>query len=250
MKMFSLRRQADATPLSFRSVVRSHIGKVRMVNEDRLLDCPDRGLWAIADGMGGHHLGDKAATIVVRALAQLAEAEGALDAAAIVAALDGANSDIMAISRSAGQICGSTVAALHIDGCRCTIVWAGDSRIYRLRDRKLQRLSHDHSVVQELTDAGIITEAQGRYHPQSNVITRAIGIDRNSHVERGASIAQQGDRFLLCSDGLSSQLSDDAMLAMLSSGMEDSANRLLNAALDAGGSDNISLILVGTGDQG
>lgn len=244
MMLFPSYRTRRSGPLTVQSVSRSHIGKVRSVNEDRLLDCPDRNLWAIADGMGGHQLGDRAATIVVRALAQLVGAERPFDGAGIAAALDSANGEIAALARDAGHICGSTVAALHIADRRYTLFWAGDSRVYRLRDRKLQRLTRDHSVVQEMTDAGLITEAQGRNHPQANVITRAVGIERMVQLESATGSVRPGDLFLLCSDGLSALLSDDVLCAMLGTGLDEAAGRLLNAALDSGGRDNISLILV------
>ena len=244
MKMFSLGRSAQNRAISFHSVARSHIGKVRSVNEDRLLDCPDRRLWAIADGMGGHHFGDKAATMVVRALAQVAEMAEVTSAKTVAGALEGVNADVMAMARKAGHVCGSTVAALHIHGAKCTVLWAGDSRIYRFRDAKLERLSRDHSVVQDMADKGLITEMQGRTHPQSNVITRAIGIDEHSNVEQTACSVKAGDLFLVCSDGLSASIDDHCLATLLTADLESSANKMMGAALDAGGRDNISFILV------
>lgn len=242
--MFALRKTAQAGALTIRSVARSHIGKVRSVNEDRLLDCSDHRLWAIADGMGGHHLGDKAATMVVRALAQLTETPEITRSQSIIKALESANADILAMAKAAGHICGSTVAALHVRGREGTIFWAGDSRIYRLRSGKLERLTRDHSVVQDMADRGIITEAQGRRHPQSNVITRAIGIEDRSDLEHAVCSVMAGDVFVLCSDGLSGAIDDAWLMGLLTTSIDNCANQLLNAALEAGGHDNISFILV------
>lgn len=244
MKLFARRKSVQVQELTVRSSARSHIGKVRSVNEDRLLDCPGERLWAIADGMGGHHRGDKAATMVVRALAHVAETAGITSSATVAKALENVNADVRALATDAGHICGSTVAALHIERNACTVLWVGDSRVYRFRNAKLERLSRDHSVVQDMTDKGLITETESQNHPLSNVITKAIGIEDSLGIEQGVRSVKTGDLFLLCSDGLSGAIDDRRLATLLSSDLEKCANTLLSAALDAGGRDNISFILI------
>ena len=226
-----------------RSIARTHIGKVRMVNEDRLLDHPDHRLWAVADGMGGHSRGDRAATLVIHALAELAEGGAAIDRYAIDGAIQDANRAILALSEERER-CGSTVAGLHAAGGTATLFWAGDSRIYRFRDGGLERLTCDHSYVQQLIDAGLITPAQARSHPQANLITRAVGIDARLELEYASVPIMPGDHFLLCSDGLSSLVEDQEVAKTLSADPETAPGRLIDQALEAGGSDNISLILI------
>lgn len=223
------------------SAARTHIGKVRTVNEDRILDCPEQRLWAVADGMGGHSRGDRAATGVVRALASLTSE--VITSRAIGQALNAANDEILAHSLQ-GETCGSTVAGLHIESGLCTLFWAGDSRIYRLRHKRLQLLSHDHSYVQQLTDAGLISPDDARSHPQANVITRAVGIGPHLEIDYAVCELMDGDIFLLCSDGLSSLIDDKRIAGLMRSDLNATATWLLEAALEAGGTDNISLILV------
>ncbi|MDX3909612.1 MAG: protein phosphatase 2C domain-containing protein [Sphingobium sp.] len=241
--MFARRVATPVAPSHFQSVARSHIGHVRTVNEDRLLNCPEHGLWAVADGMGGHSLGDQAATIVIRALADLAEGPERIERSAIDRALEMANRSIMAMGSKARQTCGSTVAGLHVTGSQCLIFWAGDSRVYRLRNGHLVRLSRDHSFVQELADAGVLTELQARVHPRAHVITRAVGASAELAVDYAECDMVAGDIFLLCSDGLSGLLDDDAISSTFAADLCATANQLLAKALDAGGTDNVSLIL-------
>lgn len=223
------------------SAARTHIGKVRTVNEDRILDCPDQRLWAVADGMGGHSRGDRAATGVVRALASLTT--HAITSRAIGTALNAANDEILAHSLQ-GETCGSTVAGLHIDCGLCTLFWAGDSRIYRLRRGRLQLLSHDHSYVQQLTDAGLLSPDEARRHPQANVITRAVGISPHLEIDYAVCELLDDDKFLLCSDGLSSMIEDKRIGTLMQPDIRAAAEGLVNCALKAGGTDNISLVLV------
>ncbi|MBV9842513.1 MAG: serine/threonine-protein phosphatase [Sphingomonadaceae bacterium] len=249
MKLASLLRPfraapAGATPMlpTIRSCARTHAGRVRAINEDRLLDRPERGLWAVADGMGGHSAGDVAASIVIRALADVAGGEQAISCDAVLDALRDANAAIHA--RSSDAVSGSTVAALHIERSRFTLFWAGDSRVYRLGEHGLERLSRDHSVVQALVDSGAIAPEQARHHPQANVITRALGTGDAVDIEVAAGTVSPGDVFLLCSDGLSGFVPDDMIALHLTLPIEIAADALLSDALAAGGADNITLVLV------
>jgi serine/threonine protein phosphatase PrpC len=227
-----------------RSAARTHVGKVRLLNEDRYLDAPEQGLWAIADGMGGHDAGDVAATMTVRALAALCNAATPIDLGAIGGALQAVNSGIRAHMRDRGQHGGCTVAGLWLDEGRAHIFWAGDSRVYRFRDDELERLTHDHSLVQQLLDAGALNAEQAAHHPQANVITRALGVDDAVEVELCSVDLGLGDRFLLCSDGITTELSDGQIAAYMRGQPCEVMNAIMAAALEAGGRDNLTLIMV------
>jgi serine/threonine protein phosphatase PrpC len=227
----------------FDTSARTHVGKVRQVNEDRLLVQPEAGLWAIADGMGGHSLGDQAAAAVVRAL-------GAIDLATpdqqtILAALQQANDATLALADNARVTCGSTVAGICISEGDCMVFWVGDSRVYRLRDGNLLRLTRDHSFVQQLTDAGVLTERQARADPRSSIITRALGIAPVVEIDIVWTDVLTGDLFLICSDGLSDMVDDAGIATMISDGdPDDITDRLIRAAMVAGGTDNITVAIV------
>jgi serine/threonine protein phosphatase PrpC len=227
----------------FETSARTHVGKVREINEDRLLVQPEIGLWAIADGMGGHSLGDQAAAAVVRALGAIDRTTP--DQQAIFAALQQANDTTLALAENAGVTCGSTVAGICIANDNCLIFWVGDSRVYRLRDGDLLRLTRDHSFVQQLTDAGVLTESQARADPRSSIITRALGIAPVVEIDTMWTDATTGDLFLICSDGLSDMVDDAGIATMISDGTpDDMTDRLVRAAMIGGGTDNISVAII------
>jgi serine/threonine protein phosphatase PrpC len=227
----------------FITASRTHVGLVRAINEDRVLAQPQIGLWAIADGMGGHSLGDRAATAVVSALSAIGPQFPSEDV--IGSAIQSANATIFKTGQSARVVCGSTVAGLAISGGAAFVFWIGDSRVYRLRGKHLTRLTTDHSVVQELRDAGVLTEQQMRSDPRNNIITRAVGIQPEVMADFASVDVQQDDLFLICSDGLSDLIDDKNIIDLLrSEKIEESADELIRASLAAGGFDNISLIIV------
>jgi serine/threonine protein phosphatase PrpC len=232
--------RSEALPAEFRSVSRSHVGRVRQVNEDRVLDRADRGLWAVADGMGGHRGGDIAAELAIVALRGLADADEPFSEAAILTALERANGEIRARSEAAGGVIGSTVVVLHVADGLAQVFWAGDSRAYRARDGRWEQVTRDHSLVQQLVDEGLIDREQAKRHPQAHVITRALGVEGDVEIESVSFAVEPGDLLLLCSDGLSRSLGDDAVMEI----DEQAAERLLSAALERDGSDNISFVLV------
>ena len=216
---------------------------MRKVNEDRVLDRPDRALWAVADGMGGHRGGDIAADLAIAALRSLTDASTPITRAAILAALERANAEILARGKEAGGVIGSTVVVLHIAGGAAHIFWAGDSRAYRARNAGWEQLTIDHSLVQQLVDQGLIDRAQAARHPQGHVITRALGVDVAVDVETVSFEVEAGEVLLLCSDGLSRSLS-----AEIPAGFDSidprAADRILADALENDGSDNISFVIV------
>lgn len=235
------RRVAAPDQLSgVRSVARSHVGLVRIINEDRVFDCPERGVWAVADGIGGHAGGDVAAQMVVDRLRALSAGDRAIRFTDMLVALGQANGDIRQRNDRLHIGAGATVVAAMVEGATAHIAWAGDSRAYRLRQDGFDLLTHDHSLVQELIDAGLLAADRAESHPQSHVVTRALGIDDDPRLQTVSVRLKPGDRLLLCSDGLSRSLdaadaAGDAINAL--------AERLLGNALARDGSDNISLVI-------
>jgi serine/threonine protein phosphatase PrpC len=233
-------------PMAYRSLSRSHVGRARKVNEDRVLDRPERALWAVADGMGGHRGGDIAAELAIAALRGLADDPTPISGEAILDVLQRANAAILERGLAAGGVIGSTVVVLHIAGDTAELFWAGDSRAYRAERGSWQQLTRDHSFVQELVDQGLISSGDAAHHPRAHVITRALGVEAEVELER-LELPINGDEiFLLCSDGLSRSLAVETPRDM--SGLDARvADELLDAALVNDGSDNISLILISAG---
>lgn len=242
------RRAEAARALGFRSAGRTHEGRVRRLNEDSLLEAPQLGLWAVADGMGGHAAGEVASRRVVEALATLpAPASGFGFVRDAGEALKRANAELIAFAAGRGaDVVGSTVVVLlAVDG-HWACLWAGDSRGYLFRDGRLSRLTRDHSLVQELVDKGALTPAEARASRRGNVITRAVGVDPVLELEMAQGPTQAGDLFLLCSDGLTGVLEDreiETLLARTPS-LEACAERLVEAALERSAPDNVTAVLV------
>ena len=233
---------ATAARTPSRSVSRTHPGRRRSVNEDRVLERPQNGFWAIADGMGGHSRGDVAATRLVEALGAVRHGDSGFSRVAdVAAAVERVNAELYDEAQGA---MGATLVALLLHEGHCACLWAGDSRAYRLRDGALQPLTRDHSHVQELIDAGALSESARRGHPHAHLITRAVGAGSQIQLERRFDEVRPDDVFLLCSDGLTTCLDPSALMDLLDpSDLDGSADALLSEALDQGASDNVSLIL-------
>jgi serine/threonine protein phosphatase PrpC len=227
------------------SVGRTHAGRVRTLNEDALLNRPDIGLWAVADGMGGHECGDVASAVVVDALAgvsRYATAYAFRDA--VAGALKTANGELAERSALHGTT-GATIVTVLTHGAHYACLWAGDSRAYLYRGGALRRLTRDHSLVQEMVDAGALSEAAARAHPKSNVITRAVGASGHLELDEVSGAIRQGDRFLLCSDGLTSVVQDREIAeAIVRAPLEAAAERLMELALGRCAPDNVTLLLI------
>jgi serine/threonine-protein phosphatase Stp1 len=225
----------------------THEGKVRKVNEDSVLARGADGLWAVADGMGGHANGQWASRAVVEAL-EKAQLPGDYDSATRTTAdaLHAANARIWAEGASLGQSMGSTVTALLLHGRRFAVFWAGDSRAYLQRRGGLYRLTTDHSQVQELVTAGHLTPEEAESHPMAHVLSRAVGVQPDLELEAVADEAQPGDTFLLCSDGLTRLVQDSELAGLLSSGAPAAvAEHLVGLCLERGAPDNVSVVIVG-----
>lgn len=232
--------------MAFECVSRTHVGLRRKINEDSMIALTDRGLWAVADGMGGHEAGDVASGKVIEALGQL-HTDTTLDVLIeqAVSSLQAVNRQLIALAESGGRrTIGTTVVGLAIsDGLFCCF-WAGDSRAYRLRNGVIEQISRDHSVVQDLVDAGMLDSAGARDHPNSNLITRAVGVAEDLKVDLVSGEVQSGDLFLLGSDGLTRMVDDNELLAELtSSNLDAAADRLIEMVLSRGAPDNVTLII-------
>lgn len=235
--------------LQWSSAARTHVGRVRKLNEDSCLDLSDLGLWVIADGMGGHAAGDIASQMIVSELEKIASPLSLgnfLDD--VRTTLKNVNDALTEeASRRQTQLIGSTVAALLAYGNHCVALWAGDSRVYLYRDAQLRQLTHDHSQVEELIARGLLDRKDAKDHPMSNAITRAIGVSEHLELDSEMIEVQPDDIFMLCSDGLYNEVSVATIEKMLASGnCSEAAEQLIEAALEHGARDNVTVIVVQT----
>jgi protein phosphatase len=227
----------------------SDVGRVRRHNEDSYTASEDLGLWVVADGMGGAAAGEVASAIAVDVIAREIEGGAELDAA--IAEANHAILDAAETGRGRPGM-GCTVVAARFSGRDYTVAWVGDARAYLWADG-LRRLSHDHSRVQELLDAGMISVEEARRHPQRSVITRVLGGPDGTAAapEQVSGTLKSGQGLLLCSDGLTSEVADEDIARVLNDGLaskrdgQAAVDRLVSLALDHGGSDNVTVVLVG-----
>ncbi len=232
--------------LSWISAALSHVGKVRGINEDAVLDRPDLGLWVVADGMGGHAAGDVASRMIVTELEEIETPDDMEEFIRLVSErLELVNLYLRETAPIAGQgISGSTVAALLVFGSRAAAVWAGDSRVYVYRGNRLRQLSQDHSQVREWVEMGLLEPEEARHHPGSNIITRAVGAMDCLELETRLLGVQPGDTYLLCSDGLYNEVSEQEMEAALITGdCTRAAQQLLGLVLSRKARDNVSIVV-------
>ena len=237
--------------MAFECVSRTHVGLRRKVNEDAVTVRTERGLWAVADGMGGHDAGDVASAKVTDALARLPVVYSLDDLAqSAVTALERVNRELveLASSSNAARSIGSTVVGLAIAGGQYRCFWAGDSRAYRVRGGEIAQLSRDHSMVQDLVDAGMLEPADAHNHPNANIITRAVGAAEELRVDLASGDALPGDQFLLASDGLTRIVEDDEIAAIMTACPPSvAADRLVDTVLSRGAPDNVAIIIVRLG---
>ena len=251
------------TARNWSSAAGSDRGRVRSGNEDSLLHLPDDGLFAVADGMGGHAAGEVASRLAVEAVEDSLSDDGSPPPAdRMVEAVREANRRILrdADEHPGRSGMGTTLTALALGaGRRWRIGHVGDSRAYLFRDGELRQLTTDHSWVGRRVAAGELTKEEARRHPMSSVLERALGTSRRVEVDVEEGRARPGDLFLLCSDGLTDMLPDAELESMLSEavdgpagdgeppadrGVEELVDRLVSAANRSGGEDNVTVVLV------
>ena len=229
------------------SSARSDVGRVREDNEDACLQQPERACWAVADGMGGHAVGDLASGLIVEALSRLSAPNS------IGRYLADAGERLLAVNqwlrdeaaRRHVAVIGSTVVALFACDSFCGYLWAGDSRLYLYRKGHLRQLTRDHSQVEELKALGHLTEEEAINHPAQHLITRAVGATDHLELDSNTMAVADGDVFLLCSDGLSNELSAQELQAALTvADCNVACTALVEAALARGGRDNITAVVV------
>jgi serine/threonine-protein phosphatase Stp1 len=233
----------------FRGRAVTHSGTRRDHNEDAFIARADLGLWAVADGAGGHAAGEVASELIAATLqtipAALTAEEMLVQVRMRISATHAALQEYAA-RKGEDMVVASTVVVLIVRHGHFACLWAGDSRAYLHRNNVLQRISRDHSLVQELIDAGELDEADAERHPRANVITRAVGDPAEIiELDKVTGRVVDGDRFLLCSDGLSKALDDTAIARLLGAGPADeAADMLLQAALARHATDNVTAVVV------
>lgn len=223
---------------------RTEIGNVREHNEDSLMVLPP--LFAVADGMGGHEAGEVASEITINTLNDLAPQSA--DAEALARAVVAANLNVIkAPSQGVGREgMGTTLTAAILEKERLVIAQVGDSRAYLLHNGSLQQLTRDHSLMADMIEAGQLTEAEARVHPNRSVITRAIGSDPHMQPDLYELNVETGDRLLLCSDGICGMIEDHEIASIMrqAPSAQSCADQLVEAALAAGGFDNATAVVV------
>jgi protein phosphatase len=225
----------------------THVGKMRQQNEDSYLVSTGSGVWAVADGMGGHSAGDLASSTVVAELKRIPPPSSAADLLAdCEARIVDANNHLRKLSEERpGHVIGTTVAVLLVYEKFFACIWAGDSRIYRIRQSSIEQISVDHTEVQELLNDGKLTAEEARTWPRRNVITRAIGTYDDLELELTNGALDDGDVFVICSDGLTTHVEDREILALAKNyPAQRACDFLIKMTLDRGATDNVTVVIV------
>jgi len=248
---------ADDTPttqvpgrngMQWDSCGRSDPGKVRRINEDAFYDGGDKALWVVADGMGGHSAGDVASHDIAEAFRLLDCPPRLSDfadlAESTLLALNGKFLEMADYGREGATI-GSTVVILAARQDWMLLLWVGDSRIYRWREGRLQQLTQDHSQVEDLIASGMLLRENAEAHPAANVVTRAIGAAEDLYVDLDYCDVKAGDRYLLCSDGLTKEVGEDGIAAVLAGDADacGMCEALIAAALATRARDNVTVVI-------
>lgn len=238
---------------TFRSAGVSDVGKVRKRNEDSMLEMPERGLWVVADGVGGQDAGDRASRMLTDSLRQAQGGDLQTRVNNVRQNIESVHDHLRHLAmRPVDPIaCASTIVALVAGAGGCAFLWAGDSRIYRLRDGRLERCTRDHSLVQAMVDGGCLAAEDAPSHSARNVITRAVGGDTRFEVDIAYADLHGGDRFLLCSDGVHGSLDDDTIADLLRQGScQTACVALVDLVLARGAPDNTTAVVVDARDSG
>ena len=239
---------ATMTTPRIRSWAVTHPGAKRELNEDAYVDRPDLGIWAVADGAGGHEAGEVASGMIASALQAIPSGLSASELLAQVRlAMDHTHNALReeAARRGPDALVASTVVVMLARGEHFACLWAGDSRAYLLRGGMLRQITRDHSLVQELLEAGAIGPDEAINHPRSNVITRAVGAELEEVLlDKVSDRLLPGDRFLLCSDGLCKTLPESELASLLAAIDGTPPQAVIDAALALDASDNVTAVMV------
>lgn len=229
----------------------SDVGLVRKDNEDNYLVSPERGLFVVADGMGGHVGGQVASTLAIQIVDEFitpAQLETFQPDYLLLQALEKANTEIYSRGKQEQYYgMGTTVTAALFHGEQVYVAHIGDSRAYLLRDKELTLLTQDHSLVNELFQSGSLTLEEAQNHPQRHVLTRALGTEEKPQIDIFSTAVQPGDLLVLCTDGLYNHVPEGDILNVILETNFDlklAVNNLVNLALERGGNDNITVALV------
>ena len=232
------------------TALKTHCGLIRSQNEDAAWFDDRTGLYAVADGMGGHLAGEVASAMAIQAVLKLSESGIAPSVHALRSMVENLNEDILekAYEEPSCHGMGTTLTMMWIAGKTLYIAHVGDSRLYRLSKKTgvLRQITRDHSLVEEMVRSGMITRQEARTHPRRNIITRALGTEGDNTPDLLAADLHEEECWLLCSDGLNSMVDDERICAIASDAgatLEEKAGRLVQAALEAGGHDNVTVIL-------
>lgn len=234
--------------LSWSSFGISDTGKVRKHNEDSMLERPEIGLWVVADGMGGHAAGDVASQMIVSSLKKVHEG---IELNRMINDIEDRLIEVnkrlidKANQSAKRTTIGSTVVAMVAYQKYCIYMWAGDSRLYRLRDDELRQVTTDHSQVELYVEKGLISREEAAVHPHGNMITRAVGATDELFLDMDIQEMQRKDRYLLCSDGLTKHITDFEIQDILGEGTnKETCRTLIDLTLERGAGDNVTVIVV------
>jgi protein phosphatase len=239
---------SHSAAIRWKSNAATHVGKVRQINEDSYLNREDLNLWVIADGMGGHHAGDVASKAIVQCLDEMTPRKR------LSTYIDEIEDRLISVNQKLRQLAaehhdnrtiGSTVVSMVALNNYFALLWAGDSRVYRMRNGSLSQLTRDHSQVEELVERGVILREEAESHPASNVITRAVGATDQLYIDVDIDKAEAGDTFLLCSDGLYKHLNEDEIAKIMQKDdLVEICKSLIDLTLERGASDNVTLVVI------
>jgi len=221
---------------------------VRKTNQDSYLDNTQLGLWVVADGMGGHAAGEIASQLITDTLQNVSHPGDLNQFICVVEqALVDVNQQLLdfSVAELDNRTVGSTVISLVAHEDHCAILWAGDSRIYRLRGEQLEMLMQEHTQAEELVAQGLLSAEDAESHPTFNILTRAVGAQDPLYIDIDVFAVQKGDRFLLCSDGLNKAVSDSEIrTTLLENSVEQSVDLLVEQALEQGSNDNVTVVVI------
>jgi len=242
--------QMEFAPFRIESWARTHQGLVRKHNEDSYCAKEAQGLWAVADGMGGHEGGDFASATLVEKLDEV-ELSKDFDAAReqVTEAIRNANRAILVEAKKRKKQMGSTIVALLVQGERYSILWVGDSRAYLLRDGDFSQVTRDHTQVQEMVDRGILSPQDAIGHPMGHILSRAVGVRDEVDVDQVTGEVLPGDVLLLCSDGLHGYVDEKEVARLLARGSPERASEeLVDLTLANGAPDNVTVVAIWASD--